>query len=162
LTDADLSKAEKMIEDIESYVESAAWHSGRNLRAVSEMMAIDVILNDIEQGGPSSPVLYYLERLGIALNLRKRWLRLRDELPPNPFGSPLVSWRWKLLSSAPGESENSVESQAERITMRAEAHPSNLAEERLEETETITRSETEEVPNPLYSVMPSTGYTSHR
>ncbi len=142
LTDADLPRAEEMIEDVASFVRSGEWHSGRNLQALSEMKAIDEILNEIEQSGPSSPVTYYLEQLEKALSLRKRWLRLKDELPPNPFGSQLVNWHWKLLDGAAGDPEKAAELQVKYIILKAVAGASKLNEEATPKTETVTQNQT--------------------
>jgi hypothetical protein len=158
--ETELSKAEKMIGDVESYVESAAWHSGRNLQALSEMLAVDAILNEIEQAGPTSPVLGYLEQLGTALNLRKRWLRLKDELPPNPYGFPLVTWHWKLLEGVPAESEKAEESQAQRIIIKARAQAALQAEENQTPPEPVAPSKSEAAPAPFSPAIPAANLSS--
>ena len=152
LIDADLPRAEEMIKDIESFVQGGVWHSGRNLQAVSEMTEVDDILNEIEQSAPSTPIKYYLEQLERALNLRKRWLRLKDEWPPNPFGSTLANWHWKLLDGAAGESERAAELQVKYIILKAVAQASSANELTAEKAVTTPQGQT---PEPTPSMLAS-------
>jgi hypothetical protein len=82
----DLQKATNLIEDIEIYVAGAAWHPGRNFAVSDEIGSADQLLRRVERMPPPSFAEMYLEQMLMASDLRRRWLAVKDCLPPNPWG----------------------------------------------------------------------------
>ena len=82
---AELHKAEQMVKEIETYVEQATWHSGRNCRAAIEIEEIDRILRNIETAPPPVFAQVYLQQVDKVADLRRRWLAAKDRLPVNPW-----------------------------------------------------------------------------
>src|SRR5512143_3701645 len=82
---AELLKAEHMVKEIESYVEQATWHSGRNCRAAIEIQEVDRILRNIETAPPPVFAQVYLQQVEKIADLRRRWFAAKDRLPGNPW-----------------------------------------------------------------------------
>jgi hypothetical protein len=80
-----LSKTKRMVEDMESYVFSATWHTGRNFQVLAEIAEVNYVLKRIENE-PNSLDVQEMEKLS---NLRKRWSAAKGKLPTNPWASPL-------------------------------------------------------------------------
>jgi hypothetical protein len=82
----DLRKAAHLIEDIEIYVAGAAWHPGKNFAVSAEIGSVDQLLRRVERMPPPAFAEMYLEQMLMASDLRRRWLAVKDCLPPNPWG----------------------------------------------------------------------------
>ena len=80
-----LSRAEKLIVDIESYVNGGAWHPGRNLQIAFESEEVDNLLRQFEMETTSVMAVLPPEQIGKVTGLRKRWLLSKENILSNPW-----------------------------------------------------------------------------